>query len=239
MRQFMKHLFKCTLVMVCFLHLLNISAVAGEKEERIRLLQEKMKALQAQLEIVQETKLREQPPTETPWQPIQNPGDERPAYAQYVYLLGSQVAKADLDSALQQMYYLASQDKMEQKGALFVVPALPLAPGELMNVDTYNRELAVQLLAKVGVPSAVEGGILVAAKPLTRLNADDRELLFIDLAGCDQILRARIFELLLSQRMFSPDGTIHSYLWELIKSASPQVFNLYWQGDLAWLSVDN
>lgn len=239
MRRFMKNLFRCTLVMVCLLHLFNVCAVAGEKEERIRLLQEKMKALQAQLEIVQETKLREQPPTESPWQPIQAPGEERPAYAQYVYLLGAQVAKADLDNVLQQMYYLASQDKLEQKGALFVVPALSLAPGELMNVDTYNRELAVQLLAQAGVPSAVEGGLLVAAKPLNRLNADDRELLYIDLVGCDQILRARVLELLRTQRLFAPDGTIHGYLWELMKNASPQAFSLYWQGNLAWLSVDD
>jgi len=239
MRQFMKHLFRCTLVVVCLLHLFNVCAVAGEKEERIRLLQEKMKALQAQLEIVQEAKLREQPPTEIPWQPIQNLGDERPAYAQYVYLLGSQVAHDDLDSMLQQMYYLASQDKMAQRGALFVVPALPLAPGELMNIDTYSRELAVQLLAEIGVPSSIEGGILVADKPLHRLISDDRELLFVDLSGCDQILRARVFELLLSQSMFVPDGTLHGYLWELIKNASPQAFNLYWQGDLAWLSVDH
>lgn len=237
MRQFMNNLFRCTVMIVCLLHLFNVCVVAGEKEERIRLLQEKMKALKAQLEIVQEAKMRQQPPTEIPWQPIQTAGEERAAYAQYVYLLGSQITKEDLDSVLQQVYYLASQDKMEQRGALFVVPALSLAPGQLMNVDSYDRELAVQLLAQAGVPSAVEGGLLIAAKPLSKLETDDREMLYIDLSGCDQILRARILEMLLSKRLFAPDGTIHGYLWELIKSASPQAFNLYWQGTLAWLSV--
>lgn len=84
---------------------------------------------------MQETRLRQQPPTELPWQPIQEQGQERVAYAQYVYLLGAHMSREDLDSTLQQVYHIAAQDEMEEKGALFVVPALSLVGGQQMSVD--------------------------------------------------------------------------------------------------------
>lgn len=232
-----KLLFSTMMVALFALQLFVGSAAASEKEERIRLLQEKMKALKAQLSLMQEEELRKQPPTQMPWQPLRAGGEERKAYAQYVYLLGSQMAKEELDATLQQVYYLASQDPMEERGALFVVPALPLTTDGQMTVENYNRELAVDFLAAAGIPSAVEGGLLVSARPLDRGGEDERELLFIDLSGCDRILKSRILELLQTQRLFEPDGTVHGYLWALLKSASPQSFNLYWRNGLAWLSV--
>ncbi len=157
MRWFIKHSIFAGLMTFCFLHFIAIDVGASEKEERIRLLQEKMNALKAQLELMQETRLRQQPPTELPWQPIQEQGQERVAYAQYVYLLGAHMSREDLDSTLQQVYHIAAQDEMEEKGALFVVPALSLVGGQQMSVDAYNRQLAVELLLQVGVPSAIEG----------------------------------------------------------------------------------
>lgn len=240
MPRFIRNLLNCLLLLSCCLLCFSNFAVAGEKEDRIQLLQEKMKILKAQLERVQDARLREQPPSEIPWQPIQSAGEERAAYAHYVYLLGAQMAKEKLDSILQQVYAVTVEDKLEEKGALFVVPALSLAPGELMNVTRYNRELAVRLLAQAGIPSAVEGGLLIAAMPLDRLSAGNHELLYIDLAGCDQVLRARIFELLMTQRLFDPDaGSLPQYVWKLIQNASPQTFKLYWQDGLTWLALAN
>lgn len=232
-----KNLFCFVLMAFFLLHLSGGPAAAGEKQDRIRLLQEKMKVLQEQLAVMQEARLREQPPTAIPWQPIQASGDERKGYAQYVYLLGSQMGQDDLDAVLQQVYYLASNDSLEERGTLFVVPALPLAGEAQMSIDAYDRELAVALLARIGIPSAVEGGLAIAAEPLGRLDQEDRQLLFIDLSGCDRVLRTRILELLQARRLFGPDGTIHDYLWELLKSASPQSFKLFWQKGVAWLSV--
>ncbi|MCK5914863.1 MAG: hypothetical protein KAG92_01890, partial [Deltaproteobacteria bacterium] len=52
------------LLTVC-LQQVNVSpAIAGEKEERVKLLQQKMEKLQQLLETMKEEKLREQPPTE-------------------------------------------------------------------------------------------------------------------------------------------------------------------------------
>lgn len=230
-------LINIVIAVTLIVHLFGYAAIAGEKEERIRLLQEKMEALKAQLSLMQEEELRQQPPTEMPWQPLKVGGEERKAYAQYVYLLGSQMAKEELDATLQQVYYLASQDPMEERGALFVVPALPLTTSGQMTVDNYNRELAVDFLTAAGIPSAVEGGLLVSARPLAQVEAGEEELLFIDLSGGDRILKSRILELLQTRRLFEPDGTVHAYLWALLKSASPQSFNLYWRNGLAWLSV--
>lgn len=238
MLRFVRNLFFCCLFILCLQQLSAPLAVAGEKEERIRILQEKMQTLKAQLAEMQEQKLREQPPTETPWQPILSVGEERPAYAQYAYFLASQMSQDKLDSTLQQIHYQTSIDDMKERGTLFVIPALPLMAGEQMTVERYNRELAVQLLHQAGVPAAVEGGLLIVAKPLTRLAAGEESILFIDLADCDQIMRARILELLKTQRLFGDDGRIQDYVWELVKSASPQAFSLYWQNHLAWLALD-
>ena len=210
---------------------------AGDKEERIRLLQEKMRLLKEQLVVMQEQKLREQPPTDIPWQPILSAGEERPAYRQYAYLLSAQMGQADLDSVLQQIYFLASRDRLEERGTLFVIPAFQLSSGQQMSVETYNRDFAGQILRQAGVPTAIEGGLLVSPTPLSRAESEGEPLLFIDLAGTDEILRSRIFELLTSQHLFTDGGNIHSFIWELVLNASPQVFSLYWQDHIAWLAL--
>lgn len=231
--------FCCFLFVVCLQQVLVFPAAAGEQEERVQLLQEKMAKLQELLVKMEEQKLREQPPTEIPWQAILQSGEERPAYDQYVYLLAPQMRTADLDSTLQQLHFLATQDELKERGTLFVVPSLPLSAGEMLTVERYNRDLAGDLLKKVGVPSALEGGMIVVADPLGQQDVTEGGLLFIDLAGCDQILRSRIFGLLQSQRLFTEDGSIHAYLWKLLKSAAPQAFTVYMQDKLVWLALDN
>ncbi|NOQ42670.1 MAG: hypothetical protein GQ563_09270 [Desulfuromusa sp.] len=229
----------CFLFVVCLQQILVFPVVAGEKKERVQLLQKKMEKLQELLVRMQEEKLREQPPTEIPWQTILQLGEERPAYDQYAYLLAPQMRAEDLDSILQQLHFLATQDQLTERGTLFVVPTLPLSAGEKMSVESYNRDLAGQLLKEIQMPTALEGGLIVAPDPLGQLADTEGSLLFIDLAGCDQILRSRIFGLLQSQRLFVEDGSIHGYLWELLKSATPQAFSVYMQDGLVWLTLDN
>ena len=230
---------RCFLFVICLQQILVFPVVAGEKEERVQLLQKKMEKLQELLVRMQEEKLREQPPTEIPWQPILQSGEERPAYDQYVYLLAPQMRAEDLDSTLQQLHFLANQDELKERGTLFVVPTLPLSAGEKMSVESYNRDLAGQLLKEIRIPTALEGGLVVAPDPLGQPDVAAGSLLFIDLAGCDQILRSRIFGLLQSQRLFTEDGSIHGYLWELMESAAPQAFTVYMQDELVWLARDN
>lgn len=229
----------CCLFMLCLQQVYVLPAAAGEKEERVQLLQKKMAKLQELLIRMEEEKLREQPPTEIPWQAILQPGTERPAYDQYAYLLAPLMRAEDLDSTLQQLYFLTNQDELKERGTLFVVPALPLADGEKMSVKSYNRDLAGSLLQKIKLPSALEGGVLVASTPLGKHDSDEDSLLFIDLTGCDQILRSRIFGLLQSTRLFTEDGSIHKYLWELLKNAAPQAFTIFMQDNLVWLELNN
>ncbi len=238
MLRIVKYFLCCFLVAICFQQVFVPPVQAGDKEERVRLLQEKMKKLQDLLVLMEEQKLREQPPTKKPWEPILKSGDERPAYDQYAYLLAPRMLATDLDSILQQLKYLSDQDPLKERRTLFVIPALPLAKGESMSVKKYNRDLVDDLLKKIGIPTALEGGLLLAPDPLGRKGvARERKLLFIDLTGCNQILRARIFGLLQSQRLFTEDGSIHGYIWALLKSAAPQSFNLYMQDNVTWLSV--
>ncbi len=240
MLRIVKYFLCCFLVVICLQQVFVPPVQAGEKEERIKLLQEKMKKLQDLLVLMEEQKLREQPPTEKPWEPILKSGEERPAYDQYAYLLAPRMVAADLDGVLQQLKYLSDQDPLKERRTLFVIPALPLAEGESMSVKKYNRDLVDDFLEKIGIPTAVEGGLLLAPDPLGREGiARERELLFINLTGCDQILRARIFGLLQSQRLFTEDGSIHGYIWALLKSAAPQSFSLYTQDNVTWLSVDD
>ncbi|MFK5926399.1 MAG: hypothetical protein QM483_07210 [Desulfuromusa sp.] len=229
----------CFLFVVCMQQIFVAPVVAGEKEERVQLLREKMEKLQELLVMMQEEKLREQPPTEIPWQPILQGGEERTAYDQYAYLLAPQMRAADLDSILQQLHFLATQDELKERGTLFVVPALPLAPGEKMAVKNYNRDLAGTLLQEINMPTALEGGIIVSPNPLGQPGVAKGSLLFIDLVGCDQILRSRIFGLLQSTRLFTEDGSIHGYLGRLLKSAAPQAFTVYMQGELVWVALAN
>ena len=226
----------CLLLAICLQQVSVVPVAAGEKEERVQLLQQKMDKLQELLVKLEEKKLRQQPPTEIPWQAILALGEERLAYDQYAYLLAPQMQATELDSSLQQLHYLASQDKMEERGTLFVVPALPLDAGEKMSVKSYNRDLAGILLKQLGMPTALEGGILVSPSPVAKLKDEREPLLFVDLAGCDQILRSRIFGTLQTTRMFNEDGSIHQYLWNLLESASPQTFSVYVQDGLLWLS---
>ncbi len=156
----------CILFVGCLQQIYIFPVVAGEKEERVQLLQKKMEKLQELLARMQEEKLREQPPTEIPWQPILESGEERPAYDQYAFLLASQMQASDLDSTLQQLHFLANQDKLKERGTLFIVPTLPLKTGEQMTIKNYNRDLAGQLLKTIRIPTALEGGILIAPNPL-------------------------------------------------------------------------
>lgn len=229
----------CCLLLVMALQQVVVSPVAAtEDEERIQLLQEKLKKLKDLLVKVQEEKIKEQPPTEIPWAPVLGFGEERPAYDQYVYLLAPQMRTETLDSTLQQMYFLAGRDELKERGALFVVPALPLAAGEVMAVKNYNRELAGEFLRKIGVPRAIEGGLIVVPEPLHRKGIAEGPMLLIDLTGSDQILRTRIFELLLQTRLFTADGSIQDYLWKLLQKASPQEFTVSVEGERMWLVVD-
>jgi hypothetical protein len=232
----------CLLIVACLQQIVLSPATADEQEDRakrVQLLKEKMKKLQALLEKVKEEKLREQPPKEFPWQPILKSGDEWPAYAQYAYLLAPHMQKEDLDSILQQLHYLTSQDPRKERGTLFIIPALPLESGEQMTVEKYNRDMASQFLKLIKMPTALEGGLIVSPDPLGEPDIAEGVLLYIDLTGCNQILRSRIFEALQTTRLFIDDGSVHAYLWELLKSASPQSFKVYRQDNLIWLSVDN
>ncbi len=217
--------------------LLTPSAGAGEKEERIQALQEKMAQLKAMLAELEEQKLREQPPEAPPWQTVTARGEERRAYSQYAYLLAPQMRSDMLDSVLQQLHFIAARDAMTERGNLFVVPALSRSGGALLPVAGYNRDLAASLLTGVGIPSAVEGGILVTGEALGETRQPEAPLLFIDLRACDQILRARIFELLQTVRLFGEDGSIHSFLWELITAARPQAFRVHQQHQVTWLEA--
>ena len=228
----------CLLLLLVLGLALTPPVQAESKAERAEVLKQKLLQLQQLLQQVEEAKLREQPPTESPWQPIQAFGAERPAYDQYAYLLAPHLRKAELDSALQQLHYLAGLDELKERGNLFVVPALPLAGGETMSVDRYNRELAGAYLRTVGLPSAYEGWLVVAPAPLDKKGVADGPLLMIDLAGCDQVMRTRIFDLLLHTRLFTDDGSVHNFLWRLLQIASPQVFKVSMEGQRLLLAVD-
>ncbi len=230
--------FLCCCLLLLSLQQVFIAPVrAGEDKERIQLLQAKMAKLQELLGKVQEEKLREQAPIEIPWQPILQSGEEWSGYYQYAYLLAPQMAAENIDSILQQLNYIASQDEMKQRGGLFVVPTLPLDAGEQMTVKNYNRDFAGALLKTIKVPTSISGGMVIAPTPLTGDGGASETLLFIDLTGCDQVLRSRIFGLLQSYRMFADDGSIHGYVWELLQSAAPQAFTVYMQGKLMWLKL--
>jgi hypothetical protein len=230
-------LFCCLLLLVVAQVSMGQPALASEKEERVRLLQEKLKKLKQLLVEMEEQKLKETPPAEGPWEPLLDFGLERPAYDQYAYLVAPLMQQEVLDSTLQQLYFFASQDELKERGTLFVIPALPLAEGETMSVAKYNRELAVAMLRKIGVPSAREGGMLVVPNPIGEEGVADGPMLWIDLAGSDQLLRTRIFEQLQKVRLFTEDGSIQDYLWALLKSASPQSFSVFAEGERMWLAV--
>lgn len=227
----------CLMVLVVFQGTLVSPTLAAEQEDRVQLLQEKLKKLKQLLVQMEEQKVKETPPTETPWEPLLDFGLERPAYDQYAYLVAPQMRQEVLDSVLQQLHFFASQDEMKERGTLFVIPTLPLAAGEAMSVAKYNRDLAVAIMRKIGVPSSLEGGILVVPDPIGEKGIADGPMLLIDLAGCDQILRTRIFELLQTERLFTEDGSMQNYLWALLKSASPQSFNVTAEGERMWLAV--
>lgn len=228
----------CFLFLFCLQQVFVAPVYAGEKEERVKLLQEKMAKLKELLAKLEEAKLRQKPPTDIPWQAILKPGEERLAYDQYAYLLAPNMQPTELDGSLQQLNYLARQDPMLERGTLFVIPALPLKDGEQMTVSTYNRDLAGTLLKTLNLPTSLEGGILVTPYPVGRLEHEEEPLLFIDLTGCDQIMRARIFGVLQSTRLYTEDGGIHKYLWNLLKDTSPQTFSMYVQNNILWLSLD-
>jgi len=230
----------CCLLLFSFATLpLVVPSFAGEKEERVQLLQEKLKKLKQLLVQMEEQKLKESPPTDTPWEPLIDFGLERPAYDQYVYLVAPQMKQEALDSVLQQLYFFSSQDELKERGALFVIPARPLSEGETMSVEKYNRDLAATILRKLNLPTSLEGVLLVAPDPINEEGVTAGPLLVIDLVDIDQILRARIVELLQQVRLFAEDGSMQDYLWELLKSASPQAFEVAVEGERMWLAIDN
>ncbi|WP_321366185.1 hypothetical protein [uncultured Desulfuromusa sp.] len=237
MSKYSMSFFCCFLLLICLQLACVRPAVAGEKQERVQLLQQKMEKLQELLAKMQEAKLREQPPSEIPWQALLQENTERPAYDQYAYLLAPLMRADELDGILQQLHFFATQDELKERGTLFVVPATPLSPGEAMSVKNYNRDLAGTLLNKMSIPTAIEGGLIVAPKPLGQPEVADGSLLFIDLTGCDQILRSRMIGLLQSIRLFTEDGSIDRYLGELLRRSAPQAFTVYMQGHLVWLSL--
>lgn len=230
--------FVCCLLLVCALQVpVAQPAMASEKEERVRLLQEKLKKLKQLLVQMEDQKLKETPPTDSPWEPLLDFGLERPAYDQYAYLVAPQMQQQVLDSVLQQLFFFSSQDELKERGTLFVIPSLPLADGETMSVAKYNRDFAVAMLRKIGLPSALEGAVVVSPDPLGEEGVAKGPLLLIDLTGCDQMLRSRIFELLQEVRLFTEDGSIQDYLLALLKNATPQAFTVFMQGELVWLKV--
>ncbi|WP_303721927.1 hypothetical protein [Malonomonas rubra] len=230
--------FVCCLLLVCALQVPIVQpAIANEKEERVRLLQEKLKKLKQLLVQMEEQKLKETPPNEAPWEPLLDLGLERPAYDQYAYLIASQMQQEVLDSVLQQLYFFSNQDELKERGTLFVIPTLPLDAGETMSVEKYNRDLAVAILRKIGLPSALEGAIIVAPNPLGEEGVAKGPLLLIDLTGTDPMLRSRIFEQLQKVRLFTEDGSVQDYVSALLKNAAPQSFTLFMQGELMWLKV--
>ncbi len=231
--------FLCLFLLLFCLQLVQVSPVAAsEKEERMELLQQKMAKLQELLSRMEEEKLREQPPTDIPWNPILAAGDERTGYYQYAYLLASQMRAIDLDSVLQQLSYVATQDEMKERGVLFVVPSLPLEADETMAVKKYNRDLAAKFLKMTGMPTAIEGGMLIAPFPLGHADVAKDSLLFIDLSGCDQRLRSQIFALLQNYRIFTDDGSVSGYVWKLLQDTAPQVFTIYMHGKVGWLKLE-
>jgi len=229
----------CFLLLFCLQQVFVAPVHAGEKEERVKLLQEKMAKLKELLSKLEEAKLRQKPPTDIPWQAILKSGEERIAYDQYAYLLAPHMQAAELDGSLQQLNYLARQDPMLERGTLFVIPALPLKEGEQMSVAAYNRDLATKLLKTLNLPTSLEGGILVTPYPIERLEHEEEPLLYIDLTGCDQIMRTRIFGVLQSTRLYTEDGGIHKYIWSLLKETSPQTFSMYMQNNILWLSLES
>jgi len=225
----------CVLLVICLQQVLVAPAVAGTDDARIQELKAKMLKLQELLTQVQEEKLREQPPTERPWQPILAAGEELQGYYQYAYLLAPQMPAATLDSVMQQLNYVSEQDEMKERGVVFIIPALPLADGESMEVSKYNRDMATTFLRQVRLPAAIEGGLLISSTPIG--GAGIKHMLFIDLTGCDQILRSRIFELLQKYHVFTEKGSTHGYVWELLQQVAPQAFTVYMHNDVAWLAL--
>ncbi len=226
----------CALLIPAQSYFFTNTACAGDKEDRIQALQEKMTRLKGLLAELEEQKLREQPPEIIPWQPLVNSGQERRAYTQYAYLLAPQMPQEDLSAILEQLYFTATRDKLTQRGTLFVVPALTQTEPEQLLAADYNRGLAADLLSKVGIPSAVSGGLLIVSAPVNKLVLEKQPALYLDLAGCEPMLRARIFELLLAGQ-FNEAEDLYSFIGNLIAAASPQAFQLYQQQQVLWLSV--
>lgn len=221
----------CLLLLVMLQQGVVCRAQAGVKEERVQQLQEKLQKLKEQLATMQEAEIHRKQTSEAPWQPLQQSGEEWTGYQQYAYLLAPQLRNEDLNSTLQQLRFLAGLDKAKERGTLFVVPARPLAVGEALESADYNRELASTFLQQLDVPTAIEAALVVTPQPLGKKGVVTGPLLFVDLTGCDRILRARIFELLQKQHLFADDDALHGYLWRLLKNAAPRAFTVSMQGE--------
>ncbi len=211
---------------------------AATNEEQTEQLRAKLEKLNELLEKMQQLEALKKPPTEPPWQAVLDYSEERLAYAQYAYLLAPHMQKETLDSILQQLHFFANRDQLESRGTLFVVPALPLAAGETMGVSHYHRELAKGFLQKAGLPSAAEALLLVAPEPLTKPGVAEGPLLLIDLAHSDQILRARILELLQQLRLFDEPEGMTDFLWQLLQQTTPQAFRVMVAGERLQMTVE-
>ena len=53
----------------------------------------------------------------------------------------------------------------------------------------------------------------------------------------DQVTRARVFSALSKTHLYTDDGSIHAFLWNLIQQAAPQPFRVYQDGKLVWLAA--
>ena len=80
--------------------------------------------------------------------------------------------------------------------------------------------------------------MIVTPEPLDRLHDSQAPLLFLDLSGSDQILRARIFDLLLKQRLYEDEGSLHRFIWDLLQKTAPQAFRMHIQGRFLWLALE-
>ena len=227
----------CVLLLPLQSYLLSPAAFGAEKAERIQALQERMIQLKSMLAELEEQQLREQPPEVIPWQPLISSGEERRAYARYAYFLAPQMGQETLGATLEQLYFTATRDALTQRGTLFVVPSINQTEVNPLAVSDYNRSLAADMLATLGIPSALAGGLLVTTDSIEKKTLQDQTVLYLDLDGCEPVLRARIFELLLTHDFQGTGGEFYPFIGALVAAAQPQTFKIYQQQHVIWLSV--
>lgn len=226
----------CLVLFIALQQIFVAPACADEKQEQIQLLQKKMQKLQELMTQLEELKASQAPPTAPPWEKLAKTGAEWPGYQQYAYLLAPQLRGEDLDAVLQQLHFFAGRDAMEERGTLFVIPAVDDESAANMRVEDYSRALAIELVQTLNSPTAIEAWLVVSPAPLTQSGIADGPLLVIDLAGSDRMLRARIFELLQQQQLYTEDGSFADFIWQLLNEIAPQPLKLSMDGKRLRLS---